>query len=216
MLRLSLFLALSVSLHLMAGSFLLRPDTRATDALRSSAATQSPAVVQVLLEPLAAQPSRKPVALSAPRKPVPLATAKPAVQSVAKASAPKIVSQPASQPAVLPSATVSAVATAQPSVAAPVDVFSRQPAFRLPPQQPRYPAQARRRNQQGVVLLEVRLDERGKQREISLLRSSGFPSLDQAALDAVAQWRFHPETLDGKGVPSRVQIPIEFALLASR
>ena len=214
MLRLSLFLALSVSLHLMAGSFLLRPDTRAIDALRPSAATQSPTVVQVLLEPLAAQPSRKPVALSAPRKPVPPATAKPAVQSVAKASAPKIVSQPAAQPAVMPA--VSAVAAVQPPDTAPVEVFSRQPAFRLPPQQPRYPAQARRRNQQGVVLLEVRLDEHGKQREISLLRSSGFPSLDQAALEAVAQWRFHPETLNGQGVPSRVQIPIEFALLASR
>ena len=214
MLRLSLFLALSVSLHLMAGSFLLRPDTRATDTARPSAATQSPTVVQVLLEPLAAQPSRKPVALSAPRKPVPPATAKPAVQSVAKASAPKIVSQPAAQPAVMPA--VSAVAAVQPPDTAPVEVFSRQPAFRLPPQQPRYPAQARRRNQQGVVLLEVRLDEHGKQREISLLRSSGFPSLDQAALEAVAQWRFHPETLNGQGVPSRVQIPIEFALLASR
>ena len=214
MLRLSLFLALSVSLHLMAGSFLLRPDTRAIDTARPSAATQSPTVVQVLLEPLAAQPSRKPVALSAPRKPAPPATAKPAVQSVAKASAPKIVSQPAAQPAVMPA--VSAVAAVQPPDTAPVEVFSRQPAFRLPPQQPRYPAQARRRNQQGVVLLEVRLDEHGKQREISLLRSSGFPSLDQAALEAVAQWRFHPETLNGQGVPSRVQIPIEFALLASR
>ncbi|MBF7730425.1 energy transducer TonB [Pseudomonas sp. N040] len=99
---------------------------------------------------------------------------------------------------------------------APAEVFSRQPAFRLPPQQPRYPAQARRRNQQGVVLLEVRLDERGAQRDIQLLRSSGFPSLDSAALEAVAGWRFHPETINGKGVPSRVQIPIEFALLASR
>ena len=214
MLRLSLFLALSVSLHLMAGSFLLRPDTRATDALRPSAATQSPTVVQVLLEPQTAPSPRKPVALSAPRKPAPPATAKPAVQSVAKASAPKIVSQPAAQPAVMPA--VSAVAAVQPPDTAPVEVFSRQPAFRLPPQQPRYPAQARRRNQQGVVLLEVRLDEHGKQREISLLRSSGFPSLDQAALEAVAQWRFHPETLNGQGVPSRVQIPIEFALLASR
>jgi protein TonB len=97
-----------------------------------------------------------------------------------------------------------------------VEVLSRQPAFRLPPEQPRYPAQARRRNQQGVVLLEVRLDARGAQREIRLLRSSGFSSLDRAALEAVAEWRFHPEVINGQGVPSRVQIPVEFALMASR
>lgn len=109
------------------------------------------------------------------------------------------------------------VAAAAASAPAPdVEVLSRHPAFRLPPQQPRYPAQARRRNQEGVVLLEVRLDAGGAQREIRLLRSSGFPSLDSAALKAVAEWRFHPEVIDGQGVPSRVQIPIEFALMASR
>ncbi len=100
--------------------------------------------------------------------------------------------------------------------AADVEVFSREPEFLTPPKPPIYPAQARRRNQQGVVLVEVRLDEKGLLREIRLLRSSGVGSLDRSAMDAVAAWRFRPETQNGQPVPSRVHIPIEFALSASR
>jgi protein TonB len=67
-----------------------------------------------------------------------------------------------------------------------------------------------------VVLVEVRLDARGQQRSINVLRSSGVDSLDRAALEAVAKWRFLPETTGGQAVPSRVHIPIQFALTASR
>ena len=66
------------------------------------------------------------------------------------------------------------------------------------------------------MLVEVRLDALGRQRELKLLRSSGVASLDSAALEAVSGWRFRPEMLDGQSVPSRVQIPIQFALTASR
>ena len=96
------------------------------------------------------------------------------------------------------------------------EVFSSAPSFLQPPTAPRYPSLAKRRNQQGVVLLEVRLDERGQQRALQIVRSSGVESLDEAALEAVAAWHFRPETEDGRAVPSRVQIPIEFALTASR
>ncbi|WP_178106877.1 energy transducer TonB [Pseudomonas mangiferae] len=98
----------------------------------------------------------------------------------------------------------------------PVEVFSRKPGFLQPPAPPRYPSQARRRNQQGVVLVEVRLDVRGQQRGLTVLRSSGVGSLDAAALEAVAGWRFRPETVEGQPVPSRVHIPVEFALTANR
>ncbi|MBD2838708.1 energy transducer TonB [Pseudomonas sp. JM0905a] len=97
-----------------------------------------------------------------------------------------------------------------------MEVFSREPEFLTPPQPPIYPAQARRRNQQGLVLVEVRLDADGQLRELRLLRSSGVESLDRSAMDAVADWRFRPETQNGLPVPSRVHIPIEFALSASR
>jgi protein TonB len=100
--------------------------------------------------------------------------------------------------------------------AAKREVFRHEPAFLSPPRPPVYPAQARRRNQQGVVLVEVRLDEYGKLVELKLLRSSGVESLDRSAMKAVSAWRFRAEVEDGQPVPSRVHIPIEFALTASR
>ncbi|NQD91286.1 energy transducer TonB [Pseudomonas sp. CrR25] len=95
-------------------------------------------------------------------------------------------------------------------------MFSRAPSFRERPKPPQYPTQARRRNQQGTVLVEVRLDARGAQRSLTVLRSSGVDSLDRAAIDAVSAWRFRPQSAGGRGVPSRVHIPIQFALSASR
>ncbi|MGH8382262.1 energy transducer TonB [Pseudomonas sp.] len=95
-------------------------------------------------------------------------------------------------------------------------MLSLRPSFVSPPPPPRYPSLARRRNQQGIVRVEVCLDERGNQLKLILVRSSGVQSLDQAALEAVTQWRFRPEIVNGRAVPSRVEIPIEFALTASR
>jgi protein TonB len=64
--------------------------------------------------------------------------------------------------------------------------------------------------------VEVRLDAEGRQREVKLMQSSGFASLDRAALEAVAQWKFQPEVQAGRALPSRVRIPIDFALHTRR
>lgn len=239
--RLSAFLTLSVVLHLVAGIFLFGRDA-APASMPAPLVVAQPRVVQVMLAPapvrqppVAAQRLAQETPAAAPKEPgkavqparqvaaARQASLRPAPEPVAShapATRPaSAVETPAALPPVAqltvqqsPAASASQGSTS----AAEVEVVSRQPAFRMPPQQPRYPAQARRRNQQGVVLLEVRLDALGAQREIRLLRSSGFPSLDRAALEAVAEWRFHPEVINGQGVPSRVQIPVEFALLASR
>ena len=96
------------------------------------------------------------------------------------------------------------------------EVLLQRPSFRQPPTPPRYPALARQRRLQGVVWVEVRLGIQGEQRERRLLRSSGVPMLDRAALEAVQAWHFNPERVGGQAVPSRVQIPIEFNLLTAR
>lgn len=101
-----------------------------------------------------------------------------------------------------------------PSTSSTQEVISTEPRFARPPTAPVYPAQARRRQQQGTVWVEVRLDARGQQVALAVLRSSRVLSLDQAALAAVKKWQFLPEEHNGVGVPSRVQIPIEFAIKA--
>lgn len=235
MLRVSLFLLLSLALH--AAGWLLHgthprspaamPVSEAPQVLRLSAVLQSVAPAPVPSEPVQLQSLPKPQPTVAPKPPVaarPLVTPKPRnpepVVSPPKPYAPPTVSAPA-QVAPTAAKVVAAAAVerepAKPAAQpAPVEVLSSQPSFLEPPRQPSYPSQARRRNQQGMVLVEVRLDARGQQRSINVLRSSGVDSLDRAALEAVAKWRFLPETTGGQAVPSRVQIPIQFALTASR
>lgn len=94
------------------------------------------------------------------------------------------------------------------------EIISKEPRFASAPSAPVYPAHARRRQQQGTVWVDVHLDARGQQLGLQVLRSSGVKSLDQAALAAVKKWQFLPELQSGVAVPSRVHIPIEFAIAA--
>lgn len=86
------------------------------------------------------------------------------------------------------------------------------PVFNQPPEPPRYPKLARRRGQQGIVLLDVWLDEQGRQQKLQIVQSSGVKVLDKSALKAVADWQFRAHTVDGIAIASRIQIPVEFAL----
>lgn len=87
-----------------------------------------------------------------------------------------------------------------------------QPAFLTPPKPPRYPKSARKRGQQGVTLVEVWLDSLGKQVKLEVIESSGHNSLDQAAVAAVQNWQFAPQSPGSTAKASRVQIPVRFAL----
>lgn len=91
-------------------------------------------------------------------------------------------------------------------------VVVKKPQFLEPPQHPTYPPVARRRGQQGTVWLEILLSHTGQQLELSLLRSSGFAALDEAARVAVATWQLAPYRVNGVAVLSRVQIPVQFTI----
>ena len=77
---------------------------------------------------------------------------------------------------------------------------------------PVYPAMARRRGEQGRVVLRVSVAAGGTPAQVAVGQSSGFPSLDDAAMDAVRQWRFVPATRDGQPVPAVAEVPILFRL----
>ena len=79
---------------------------------------------------------------------------------------------------------------------------------------PVYPALARRREQQGTVTVRVLVGADGAVESAEVAESSGFDSLDDAALETVrARWRFVPARHDGLAVESWVLVPIRFALL---
>jgi len=64
--------------------------------------------------------------------------------------------------------------------------------------QPVYPKEARKKGIAGIVRLRVLLAKDGTVGEIEVL--SGHPLLQQAALDAVRQWTYHPTLLNGEPV----------------
>ena len=65
--------------------------------------------------------------------------------------------------------------------------------------EPEYPPVSRRLGEQGTVILEVTVEPSGRASAVKIIQSSGFPRLDEAAVNGVkANYRFTPGTLDGK------------------
>ncbi len=77
---------------------------------------------------------------------------------------------------------------------------------------PAYPRASRIRNEQGTVMLAVTIAANGDITAISIARSSGYPRLDEAALNAVRHWHYHPAQQGGKAISYRYLQPINFNL----
>ncbi len=83
------------------------------------------------------------------------------------------------------------------------------PAYLENPQPP-YPERSLQLGEEGEVLLSVRVGVNGRALKVTLARSSGFRRLDQAAMDAVARWRFAPARRGGAAAESVLTIPVSF------
>jgi protein TonB len=75
---------------------------------------------------------------------------------------------------------------------------------------PIYPPIALAARREGIVILEAVIDEEGRVRDVKILRSVQL--LDQAAIDAVRQWRFTPTLLSGEPVPIVMTVTVDFKL----
>jgi periplasmic protein TonB len=84
------------------------------------------------------------------------------------------------------------------------------PPQRLHEVAPQYPGIARSSGVSGVVILEAVIAEDGSVRDLRVLRS--IPLLDQAAIDAVKQWRFTPTLLNDRPVPVVMTVTVRFTL----
>lgn len=181
-----------------------------------------------LIEPTVAQPEPMPV------QPKPVAPQPPKLKP---APAPRIqaTSQPVPQPAPIEETRrpepiepprvepVRAEPTPQPAPT-PAPVEAPRPAPPLPVIQPRfnadyldnpkppYPSISRRMGEEGVVQLRVSVDASGNVQQIEIHRGSGYPRLDQSALQTVRRWRFVPARQGNQPVSSWVIVPIQFSL----
>jgi protein TonB len=77
---------------------------------------------------------------------------------------------------------------------------------------PRYPWTSRAQGHQGRVLLSVWVSAEGQADELAVLQSSGYPTLDRAAVEAVQRWRFTPARRAGNNAGSLLYVPVVFRL----
>jgi protein TonB len=75
---------------------------------------------------------------------------------------------------------------------------------------PLYPEVARQARVEGTVILEAVIDTTGRVTQLRVLRS--VPLLDQAAIEAVQQWRYTPSTYNGRPVSVLMTITVRFTL----
>ena len=73
-----------------------------------------------------------------------------------------------------------------------------------------YPRMAYLRRVQGIVILEVTVDREGEVSKVSVLRSS--EGLDEAAVDAVRQWRYEPTMVQGRPVSVILTATVRFQI----
>jgi TonB family protein len=75
---------------------------------------------------------------------------------------------------------------------------------------PKYPEVGRQARVEGIVILEAKVDEQGNVIDARVLRS--IPLLDQAAIDAVKQWKYEPLIFDGKARKVIFTVTVRFVL----
>ncbi len=79
---------------------------------------------------------------------------------------------------------------------------------KLPP----YPFNAFKNNQQGVVDVLVTIDASGKAIASQAYKSSGTPSLDQAAVEAVMHWKFRAAERAGRPITAQAIISLDWII----
>jgi protein TonB len=100
--------------------------------------------------------------------------------------------------------------TPPPAPGQPIRVSGLQAPRRIRDVAPRYPAIAQASRVEGVVILEAVIAEDGSVQDVRVLRSK--PLLDDAAVEAVRQWRFTPTLLGGQPVPVVMTVTVSFTL----
>ena len=75
---------------------------------------------------------------------------------------------------------------------------------------PVYPSRAKTQHVSGDVRVDALIDTTGRVTTMKVV--SGPTPLQQAAMDALRQWKYQPAILDGKAVPAHLTVTLQFRL----
>ncbi len=160
----------------------------------------------------------KEVDASQPIDEVPLLTeSELPIRSVPPPEMPRVSELPVERPKKKPTITPSLAASASPPpITSPAGADFDTPPTKLPENKPPvYPHAAHLSGHEGRVVLVVTVNHQGSVTQIGIESSSGYASLDSAAVEAVQQWRFSPATLQGAAVKAEILVPIRFTISTS-
>ncbi len=77
---------------------------------------------------------------------------------------------------------------------------------------PQYPESLRKSGSEGRVILQGIVEKDGSVSHIRVLKSSGYPAMDDAAIEAFQQFEFSPGKVDNEPVRTQVVVPFQFRL----
>jgi TonB family protein len=76
---------------------------------------------------------------------------------------------------------------------------------------PQYPAALRKKGIRGEAVVDFVVDVNGDVKNVSVVRAT-HPEFGDAAVDAVAQWKFKPGILRERVVNTHMQVPVVFVV----
>ncbi|HXO31332.1 MAG TPA: energy transducer TonB [Candidatus Acidoferrales bacterium] len=74
---------------------------------------------------------------------------------------------------------------------------------------PTYSEQARKEKIQGSCVVGLDVDEKGNATNLRVITGLGM-GLDEKAIEAVKKWKFEPALKDGKPVPAKIAVEVNF------
>ena len=77
---------------------------------------------------------------------------------------------------------------------------------------PTYPSRARRAGHEGTCTVEVEIRADGTVGQVKLHQSSGYRSLDRAAIAAAKRGRYNAAMANGRAIDAWLIVPFEFNL----
>jgi protein TonB len=90
-------------------------------------------------------------------------------------------------------------------------------AIRLVGVEPQYPLRALKQRREGRVLVEFTIDRAGTVRDARVIAADPAGLFEEAALQAVSQWRYSPKVVHGRAVEQRgIRTSIAFRLDQAR
>ena len=222
--RTSLFLPVSLALHVAALLSLVLLPLLMLDALPAVTSTARAFFVEPVLAPPPPPPPPPPSAAAARPQPKPVVPETAAL--VAPVQAPEQIKPeegidlgvsggvPGGVEGGVPGGVVGGVVGGLPDAPSPVQPLRVGGQIKEPKRvkhvDPVYPELAKRARVQGFVILECRIDASGRVTDARVLR--GIPLLNEAAIAAVKQWVYMPTLLDGQPFPVLMTITVAFAL----